>query len=165
MHQALVARTYLDRLHPAAFVDRDGQNEIPIRVDAARRQLKRLRRFDDQVRLSQLPSFHELRLSWQVRWTALQHTLLNPLLNERDLLAAETALVGELQRLRFRQPRRHEARLRDRSDLVPVFLDVFIGQQRERAGLTRPMTGCAVMKDDGSNIAIERDLVAAAPTS
>src|SRR5271165_7293497 len=103
MDQALVARPYFDRLNPAAFVDRDRQNEIPIGVDPARGQLKRLRRFDDQIRLSQLPSFYEQRLGRQVSRTALQHALIDPLLNKRDLLCAETALVSELQGLRFRQ--------------------------------------------------------------
>src|SRR5208283_2770556 len=112
----------------------------------------------------QLPSFYELRLRRQVRRTALQHALLDPALNECDLLTAETALVGELQRLRFRQPRWHEARLRDRSNLAPVLLDVVVGQQRKRACFAWPMTGCAVMKDDGCNIAIEGNLLAAAPT-
>ena len=80
MHQALVARTDLDRPHPSRLVDRDRQNEIPVLIDAARRQHVRLLRLHDQVGLSQLPAFDELRLGRKIRRLAFQHALRRPTL-------------------------------------------------------------------------------------
>ena len=71
MHVALVARTNLDRLHPARFLNRHRENEIPIGVDALRRQTQRLRRRQDQVGLSQSPALDELRLRRQIFRIAL----------------------------------------------------------------------------------------------
>ena len=157
MHQALVARTYLHCFHPACFRNWDGENKVPVGVYAGGGEQKRLGGFHDEVRLAELPSFRKVGLTRQICGTALQHALFHPFLDELNLLVAQATLVREFQGLRLGQPRWHETRVRNSYDLAAVLLDILVGEQRKRPCLTGPVTRGTIFKDDGRDIAVERD--------
>ena len=74
-------------------------------------------------------------------------------------MVGKATLVSELNVARFGEPRRHEARLRHGSNLAAVFLDVLIGEKRERASFAGPMARSAVVKNNWRDIAIEGTIV------
>ena len=96
-----------------------------------------------------------LRLGRKVTRLPLQHSLIDPGANSRNLLLGKPPLVGKLHIARFRQPWRHKPRLRHRNNLLAVLLHVLISEQRKRTRLARPVARNTVMENDWSNVAIE----------
>ena len=165
MHVALVAGTNLDRLHPARFLNRHRENEIPIGVGALRRQSQRLVRSENQIGLAQSPALDKLRRRRKIRRIALDRSLLDPAPDQLDFSIGQAKLIRKFQLLRLRQPRRHGSRPRHVGDLSRMLLDVGVGQQRKRRRFSRPVTRAARTKNDRSDVAIEGDLRRAAGTS
>jgi hypothetical protein len=77
--------------------------------------------------------------------------------NGRNLLIRQAADAFELTEVRVGLPGRHEPPLSHRGDQGGPLLNVVEGLKRERRGLAGPMAGCAVLKDDRRDVAIERD--------
>ena len=128
MYHALVSRPDLDGLQPARAVDGCSKDEIPIHVGAAGGKRVRLFRFDDFVRLAELPARNKFRGRRQIFRSALRSALFDPPLNEGNLFVGETEFVGKFRRLRLRQPRRHEPRRCHRSDLPGVCFRVAVSE-------------------------------------
>jgi hypothetical protein len=80
-------------------------------------------------------------------------------LKEGNLLVGQVEFVGKSQLLWLRQPRGHEAFRSYRGDLAGPGLCVRVSKQRKRATFAEPVARGTIMKKDGSDIAIEGDLL------
>ena len=78
-----------------------------------------------QVRLAQLPTFAPPRQRRQVRRITLHETFSDPLLDDSDLIGAQSSFVGELTVTWFRKPRRHVPALGHFRDELGVLIDCF----------------------------------------
>ncbi len=159
MHVALVARTNLHRLHPSRLLNRHGKNKIPVRVgsvtaaESAASSAVRTRSGCP----SRQPSTN-FGCGGRSAGSPSTAPCSTQLLDQIDFGIRQAQLVGKLQLLRLRQPRRHGPRPRHVRDLPRMFLHVGISQQRKRCGLSRPVTRGARTKHDGSDVAIECNL-------
>jgi hypothetical protein len=111
--------------------------------------------FDDYVGLAKLPALDELRLRRKISGIAFDSALIDPRLNAGDLLAGETQIVGKVQLAGFGKPRRHDAALRDGSDLAGVSFGVGISEQREGGSFAGPVARSTGVKQDGSDVTRE----------
>src|SRR4029434_175222 len=73
---------------------------------------------EHHVRLSQLPSLGKNRGLGLLRGIAFTGTLLDPLLDQCNLIVPQTTRIQELAVTSFRQPRRHGPRERRLGDLT-----------------------------------------------
>src|SRR5690242_18074649 len=113
-----------DGFQPARAVNRRAKNEIPVDIRASGGKRVLFFRFDNFVRLAQLPTGDKSWGGREVGCGALDSALLNPFVNEGDLFVGQAEFVGKFRGLRLWQPWRHEARRRYRSDLAGARLGV-----------------------------------------
>ena len=134
---------------------RNRNHEIAIDIPSAGPKRVRFGHFDHQVRLAQLPTFAPPRQGRQLRRITLHETFSDPLLDDSDLIGAQSAFVGELTVTWFRKPRRHVPALGHFRDLLGVLLHILKIQQTERRVLARPMADRAMGKYDRRYILCE----------
>src|SRR5581483_4530652 len=158
MDVLLVARTNLNGFYPARLVNRNGKNKVPVRVGSAGRKSQWLSCRQDQVRLTQPPSFNKFRARRQVFGISFDRSLLDPVGDALDLSICQPTLIGELQLLWLGQPGRHAARPRHLGDLPRMFFDIGVRQQGKGRSLARPVARRARMKNDWRDVSIESDL-------
>ena len=82
MNHAFVAGPDLDGFQPARAVNRSPKNEIPVHIGASGGKRVRFLRFDNFVRLAQLPTGDKSWGRQKVGGSALDRPLLDPLLND-----------------------------------------------------------------------------------
>jgi hypothetical protein len=118
-----------------------------------------------------LPALGKRRRLRLLRCVALGCSLLDPPLNECDLIVAQAARVEELAMASFGKPRRHRARQRRFGDLSGAGAGALKVQKTERRSsntqhiaafdartvVNRAMAGCAVLEDDRRDVFVERN--------
>src|SRR5580700_4343654 len=80
MHIALVAGTNFDRFYPSRLADWNVKNKVPISISSRRGKNEWLLRFQDHVRVAELPTFHKFRRWRQVGRITLNFSLFDPTL-------------------------------------------------------------------------------------
>src|SRR4029077_11167813 len=140
---------------PAGFSKRNPEDEIPVDVTAAGGNFKRRIGAKDQIGLAKLPSGIEMRSRRKIGRIAFRHTILHPFLEKRDFFGQQMKGGVEFPLTGFREPRRHDALLRDVRNLARMRLQIAVGQQREGTGLARMMAGGAGAKHDWGQVTIE----------
>ena len=130
-----------------------------------------VRQRQDQIRLAELPALGPGRNRRAIGGLAFRRSVLDPLLDHRDLVVTKPALVGERDVAWLGKPRRHDALPGCLRDLLGVGANVAILQQRERGtGKTfrvpvgsaavgrvdRAMAGGALLEQDGRDVLVER---------
>ena len=108
----------LDRANVSRRRARHLEDEIAEDFTFAWLKHVRLGALDHNIRCSQLPALGKRRRLRLLRCLALGCSLLDPLLNECDLIVAQAARVEELAVASFGKPRRHRARQRRFGDLT-----------------------------------------------
>src|SRR5437867_1580091 len=157
MHQPLIARLNLDSFEPASVVDRNVQDEIPISVRSTRGKKEWFLSVEHEVWFAQIPALRKFGFARQVSGIAFDCALLDPVLDESDLLVGEVEIVGEFQLSRLRQPGRHQSRAGDDGDLLGMFFGVLVSQERKRSGLACVMASGTALENDWCDVAVESD--------
>ncbi len=155
MHDAIVAGADFDGFDPARVRERQTEDEIPVRIGAARRQQKRFRGLQSDIRFAELPAGGKFRRRRQIFGVTLRFAGFVPRAEHGDLFGRQTKFVGEGEVGLFRQPRRHVAAPRDGYDLARVGADVVVGEQRKRPSFAGAVTGRAKVKHHRRDIAVE----------
>ena len=109
MHDAAIAESALDPLHPRVLREHGGDDEVLVFDHSGRRHVKRLGHAEDSVRLADVPSVDKLLVRRLFGEVALRTTLVDPLRDRFDLLIAQADVVGELADLAVGRPGRHSS--------------------------------------------------------
>ena len=83
----------------------------------------------NEIRLAELPAFHEVRRWGHRRAISFRHAGLHPPRQQVDLFVSEALGAGEIPIARLGRPRRHVAPSSDDCDLLRMFPRVFVAQQ------------------------------------
>src|ERR1700740_2970975 len=159
MNNAFFSRMNFDGFNPTRALLFGGENKIPIFVRASGGKNRRLTRMKDQVRLAKLPSGGKRRRGRRCFRVTGWRAFVRPETEECNFLIREAHLALEFQLARRGQPRRHDSPLGDISDLAREFRGVLVGEQRKRASFSGVMARCAAAEEDGSDVAVEGDLL------
>src|SRR5437879_1037982 len=95
MNNAFVAGSNLAGFQPTRPINWRSKDEIPIAVGAARGKSVRFFRLNNFIRTSKLPAWDKLWRPRQIAGSAFDRPLLNPLLNEGNLLVGQAKFVGK----------------------------------------------------------------------
>ena len=152
----------LDGADPFVRGEVGGNDEVAVDVGAVGGHGKGGGHFQNQVGRAELPAIGVLRRERRFGRVAQRHAAVHPLLDERDLVGGEAALIAIRGPARLGLPGRHVARLRHGGDGARVGAHVVVGQQGERRHLAGTVALGAVAVDDGRDVFVEGDGLRAA---
>ncbi len=112
----------------------------------------RLRHADDEIGRAELPAVAPVRQRRQRRRVALRRAVRDPLLQRLELGIGQAALALKVALPGDRLPRRHDPPRGHRRDLRRVPPHIVVGDQAERADLSRPMARRAAGPDDRRDV-------------
>ncbi len=148
------ARPELDGADPFVLEQVRGDDEVPVHIRTARREIVRGGHLQDEIRRAQVPPFRELPQLRHLCRIARRHALLEPVADRRNLGVGQAALVREVAVAVRGVPRRHVARLGDLRHQLALLFRVLVGDERERCGLPGPMAcDAVVIQDRGDGLA------------
>ena len=148
VHDRRRARTEVGRDDVAVLGDLKVEDERPVNVRAARRDLEVLGHAEDDVRLAQGPLGREDGRGRSLGRIALGRARLGPGRQDLDLVVGQPSLVGEVAVVGSRVPRRHVARLGHRGDRARALGRVLEGHERERRDRSGVVAAGAVGLED-----------------
>ncbi len=123
-----IVRTKLDRPHITTLSERHRDDEVAIDVRTVGRDGVRLRHFDHEVRLAQLPAGRPIGKWRQIGRIALGRAGSHPLLNQSNLLIGQPPLALQIAEACIGKPGGHQSLLGDLRNLLGTFLDVMVVQ-------------------------------------
>ncbi len=128
MHRSLAARPQFHGADIFGLLQFHRDHKIPKDILSGGGHLIRLAHVQHQVRLAELPPFHEVRSRRQLRAVAFRRACLGPARQQIDLCIRQPLRAGEITVARLGRPRRHEALSSDDCNLLGVLPRVLVAQ-------------------------------------
>ncbi len=155
MNDLRVAGIEFPRFHILGLGDWNADYELSEHVLRISRHRVGLGDANHKIGFSEFPSARELRKSGQFRGTAFRRPLADPLRDGADFVGRQAAVVLKLAIAAKGRPRRHDASLGHRDNLLGTLLKIRVRKQRERSNLARMVTRRTLLKNDRRDVCVE----------
>ena len=152
MHDLGIPGPELEAADEARARGGNRQREDAEDVGTFRRQRVGVGKRDDEIGLSQLPSFGPGPRRRQLARIAFRRSLLHPSAQHRDLAIAQRMLIDKRPVRGVRFPRRHQAAPGYRRNLRRALFGVGVGEQAERRGAAGVMTDTTAIDEQRRDI-------------
>ena len=155
--QSALAGPDLDGAHPSARGQAGGEDDVPIDIRPGRRQGERARRLQHKVWCAELPPVGKSWGPGRIGRRALGSALAYPTGDRGDLLRGEAPVAREIAVPVFRQPRRHVAAVCHGGNQGGALLDILVGEERKRRGVSGMMARRAFPIHQGRDVVRKSD--------
>ena len=156
VYHPTVSRPELVRREPGVFLEVRRNRHVGIRHGTVGRDLERLEKCEDQIRLANRPAFGELRRLRQVGVVPPGSPAIDPGGNRVDLGLREARVVLVGANAGVGAPGRHLPGQHLGLHGARPGTGVVVSHQRHRRQVVRPVTGHAVLEQDGRDVLGER---------
>jgi len=158
MHDGTRAGPNFRRRHPSIFRESCRDDDVDVLKRAGCRNRVGVRHLEYDVRLY-VPALLPLNRSRFASRIAFRRARVNPRNDRVNILFTKTPVVHEMTVPGIREPGRHFASEHGGFDGFRPRTRFRVGEQRHRADFSRPVTGLAVLLEDGKNVFVKSDVL------